>query len=246
MRLLRQRQLAGFTVQGQMPPHSDPKKDQRIIKTMPPAAQAATPPKGILKKSDSSSSKGMSVTFSGKKHIKKIPHINTMSEEEIEQIWYSHYDYDDIKASFEYTVFMMDAGEARTVENDDHTCRGLEMRTEEGAWSRFEHKRDAYNAVLDEQDRQWNDGEEDADQIAACCLEVTESAYKGAVERGMKDQHDIEDYIADMREQLKNGLNIFSDIAPAPSPCSTDAPVRTKQRSQNENVLGDADAPVGS
>jgi hypothetical protein len=168
---------------------------------MPPAK----PLKGALK-NKSSKPKGMSISFSGKKHIKKIPHLNTMNEEDIEQIWYSHYDYDDIKASFEYTVFMMDAGEAKTVENDEHTTRGLEMRTEEGAWARFEHKRDAYNAVLDEQDRQWNDGEDDPEQIAKLCLEVTESAAKGALERGLFDQEQAEKINKDFREQMLKDL----------------------------------------
>lgn len=161
--------------------------------------------KGILKNKNSKS-KGMNITFSGKKHIKKIPHLNTMSEDDIEQIWYSHYDYDDIKASFEYTVFMMDAGEAKTVENDEHTTRGLEMRTEEGAWARFEHKRDAYNAVLDEQDRQWNDGEDDPEQISACCLEVSTSAAKGALERGLGDQEASEKLNKSFREKMKKDL----------------------------------------
>lgn len=163
------------------------------------------PIKGVLKNKNSKP-KGMSISFSGKKHIKKIPHLNTMSEEDIEQIWYSHYDYDDIKASFEYTVFMMDAGEAKTVENDEHTTRGLEMRTEEGAWARFEHKRDAYNAVLDEQDRQWNDGEDDPEQIAALCLEVTESAAKGALERGLSDQEACEKINKSFRDKMMKEL----------------------------------------
>lgn len=160
--------------------------------------------RGILK-NKKSKPKGMSISFSGKKHIKKIPHLNTMTEEDIEHIWYSHYDYDDIKASFEYTVFMMDAGEAKTVENDEHTTRGLEMRTEEGAWARFEHKRDAYNAVLDEQDRQWNDGEDEPEQISASCLEVSVSAAKGALERGLGDEAASNELNKELRNQIKNG-----------------------------------------
>ena len=183
--------------------------------------------KGILK-NKKSKPKGMSISFSGKKHIKKIPHLNTMTEEDIESIWYSHYDYDDIKASFEYTVFMMDAGEAKTVENDEHTTRGLEMRTEEGAWARFEHKRDAYNAVLDEQDRQWNEGEDDPEQISACCLEVSASAAKGALERGLGDEKASNELNKELRKQIKNGtfacskageedgLKDVSSIAPPP------------------------------
>lgn len=193
------------------------------------------PVKGILK-NKSSKPKGMSISFSGKKHIKKIPHLNTMSEEDIEQIWYSHYDYDDIKASFEYTVFMMDAGEAKTVENDDHTTRGLEMRTEEGAWARFEHKRDAYNAVLDEQDRQWNDGEDDPEQIAALCLEVTESAAKGALERGLSDQEESDQLNKGFREKMKKPLagtgDVISDMpekAPSPSRLRTSSSGKIRQ-----------------
>jgi hypothetical protein len=170
--------------------------------------------KGILKK-PSSKKKGISISFSGKKHIKKIPHLNTLTEEDIEQIWYSHYDYDDIKASFEYTVFMMDAGEAKTVENDEHTTRGLEMRTEEGAWARFEHKRDAYNAVLDEQDRQWNDGEDSPELISEQCLQVTASAAKGALERGIADQEASEKLNKAFREKMmKSHLLPSLDDAP--------------------------------
>jgi len=178
--------------------------------------------KGVLKNKNSKP-KGLSISFSGKKHIKKIPHLNTMSEEDIEHIWYSHYEYDDIKASFEYTVFMMDAGESKTVENDEHTTRGLEMRTEEGAWARFEHKRDAYNAVLDEQDRQWNDGEDSPEQIGRQCLEVTESAAKGALERGLGDQDASEKLNKGLREKMKKQLaaveaggDVLSDLPTAP------------------------------
>ena len=193
---------------------------------MPPAPsnKKTGPVKGILKNKNSKP-KGMNISFSGKKHIKKIPHLNTMSEEDIEAIWYSHYDYDDIKASFEYTVFMMDAGEAKTVENDEHTTRGLEMRTEEGAWARFEHKRDAYNAVLDEQDRQWNDGEDDPEQIAALCLEVSESAAKGALERGLGDQDASEKINKSFREKIYKDLTAskgsMSDVPPPPTKLRT-------------------------
>ena len=198
---------------------------------MPPS----TPIKGVLKNKNSKS-KGMNISFSGKKHIKKIPHLNTMSEEDIEAIWYSHYDYDDIKASFEYTVFMMDAGEAKTVENDEHTTRGLEMRTEEGAWARFEHKRDAYNAVLDEQDRQWNDGEDDPEQIAALCLEVTESAAKGALERGLSDQDASEKINKSFREKMVNDLKSKSS-GDTLSDLPTSAPPPTKLRTTSSGKI---------
>lgn len=200
---------------------------------MPPATSntPGEPLKSVLKNKNSKS-KGMSISFSGKKHIKKIPHLNTMTEEDIEQIWYSHYDYDDIKASFEYTVFMMDAGEAKTVENDEHTTRGLEMRTEEGAWARFEHKRDAYNAVLDEQDRQWNDGEDDPELISQSCLEVSRSAAKGALERGLNDEKASNEINKEIRSTIKNGTFLqptSGEDGVSALPKITTAPARQKK-----------------
>ena len=70
-------------------------------------------------------------------------------------LWFAPEDYDEMKQSFEFTIFMMDAGCPEKVDdNETTTTRGLEKRTEEGQWRRYERKRDYYNKVLDEQERQ--------------------------------------------------------------------------------------------
>merc|ERR1712232_786927 len=118
----------------------------------------------------------------------------------IEDCWYSPEDYEEIKASFQYLVFMMDSGE-ETIDNNEETSRGLEFRTQEGAWERFEHERDAYNAVLDEQDRQWNRNCDDPIKIAELYQEVCVPCQNDASERGKKDEIDICDYLLDTREE---------------------------------------------
>ena len=95
------------------------------------------------------------IHFHHKKKTKRIPNIHSLPEDVLQDIWWAADDYDDMMRSFEYTVFMMEAGEAHVVDDgNEHCTRGLELRTEAGKWARFEHKRDCYNAVLDEQDRQ--------------------------------------------------------------------------------------------
>ena len=95
----------------------------------------------------------------------------------------------------------MENGEKLT--GDDHTSRGLEYRTQEGAWARYENKRDAYNAVLDEQDRQWKEDIDDWDKISAVYLEHSTKCLKAAYERGVKDQQDIAEYIQTVEKKIK-------------------------------------------
>jgi hypothetical protein len=73
---------------------------------------------------------------------------------------------------------------------DEHTSRGLEYRTQEGAWARYENKRDAYNSVLDEQDRQWKVDKDDDDKICEMYLKHSTKCADAAVGRALQDEHD--------------------------------------------------------
>ncbi|CAB9497937.1 expressed unknown protein [Seminavis robusta] len=169
-------------------------------------------PKAILKRPTTTNPKthNRKLTFHNKKKTKRIPNVASMPPEILEDIWWAAEDYDDIMRSFEYTVFMMEAGEAKAVEDDQHCTRGLELRTEAGKWARFEHKRDCYNAVLDEQDRQWNEGEDNQDKIANCCREVTAKTQRIACRKGMQDEKDIEKYVADTRKAIDSNQLLHS------------------------------------
>ena len=95
------------------------------------------------------------IHFHNKKKTKRIPNVASYPPELLGDIWWASEEYEDILRSFDYIVFMMEAGSGKVMdEGDEHCTRGLELRTEAGKWARFEHKRDCYNAVLDEQDRQ--------------------------------------------------------------------------------------------
>lgn len=119
--------------------------------------------------------------------IFEITHLDDIPDDEIAETWFDSNEYAEIKASYQLTIFMMESGEKLS---GDHTPRGLEYRTQEGAWARYENKRDAYNAVLDEQDRQWQRDQDDHDEIARIYLEHSSKCAKAAAQRARQDERD--------------------------------------------------------
>ena len=143
--------------------------------------------------SDSSLSEGLkksgpltkSFRFGEENEVFHITHLDDMTDEEIASIWYNAEEYSEIKSGYQMTIFMMESGE--DVDDDKHTSRGLEYRTQEGAWARYENKRDAYNAVLDEQDRQWKVDQDDFEKIRSIYLEHSSKCAEAAVRRASSD-----------------------------------------------------------
>lgn len=115
-----------------------------------------------------------------------IQHLDDIPEDEVQATWYDSNEYSEIKQSYQLTIFLMESGE--TLKNDEHSSRGLEYRTQEGAWARYENKRDAYNAVLDEQDRQWQRDQDDHDEIARIYIAHSSKCAEAALKRGLDDE----------------------------------------------------------
>jgi hypothetical protein len=110
------------------------------------------------------------------------------SYDEALEAWYQCGDYEAMKSGFEFTIFMMDAGCPEKVEDDEHTCRGLEKRCEEGQWKRHERKRHYYDVVLDEQERQWDHQEDDQEKISQLSVEVNAESLMEAYDFGVFDE----------------------------------------------------------
>lgn len=119
--------------------------------------------------------------------VHEIPHLDDMPDEEVDAVWYNSEEYSEIKSSYQITIMMMEGGE--TLDDSNHTSRGLEYRTQEGAWARYENKRDAYNAVLDEQDYQWKVDKDDEHKIRKIYLQHSKKCSDAAVVRGLQDEN---------------------------------------------------------
>lgn len=126
-----------------------------------------------------------SVHFVQENAIYLIPHLDDFSNEELSSLWYDSGDYMEMKNQYKETIFLMECG--KMMDEVEHTARGLEYRTQEGVWTRYENKRDAYNAVLDEQDLQWKLDSDDFEQIRKVYLEYSTKCTVAAVKIAEQD-----------------------------------------------------------
>jgi hypothetical protein len=110
---------------------------------------------------------GKSVTFSPDVMLYHVRHISDYSHEEIRTVWYDHVDLAAVKAECVSTVIMI--LEQQPLDPNTHCSRGLEYRMPEGMRRRHRNKLGARNAVLDEQDIQWERDENNVEVLAAVC-----------------------------------------------------------------------------
>lgn len=142
-----------------------------------------------------------SLRFSKHQDIFPIPHLDDLQDDEVAAIWYESGEYSDIKSAYQLTIFMIENGELK--ESDEHTGRGLEYRTQDGAWARYENKRDAYNAVLDEQDRQWKVDKDDFEAISSIYLVHSGKCAVAAAKRGSQDADEAKEICSDILKKRK-------------------------------------------
>jgi len=128
-----------------------------------------------------------------------------MEDEEVFSCWFDEEDYLMIKKRIKLAVMLMESGKA--AEGLDHTDRGLECRTAVGARERYRNRRKAVNAVLDEQDRQWDDNVDDDDQIAKLYLSHSAKSRVSAIIRGRQDQEFVKAHLRALRRARLSAAN---------------------------------------
>ena len=120
------------------------------------------------------STKRRAVTFHETVVVYGHIHINDMPQRIISRTWYNPQDLFRIKQEVMF--------ELANISKDDAllSChRGLEYRTLAGAEQRRRNKEQAWDAVLNEQDRQWNENIIDEESIARACRACS---YRSALE----------------------------------------------------------------
>lgn len=126
-----------------------------------------------------------SVCFSNKVKIFFVERLEDYTADEVASIWYDKYDFEKMKNEMMVIVHLMET--SALLPSQKASTRGLEHRTREGAWSKFQNKRNAYCAVLDEQDSQWKNIINDPDAIAQVYLEHTTLCQVAAIRIGRQD-----------------------------------------------------------
>jgi hypothetical protein len=133
-----------------------------------------------------------------------ITHVNDMNDEEYFAIWYEPSDYQRIKSEIFLILRKMMKGE-QIEENDRQTVRGLECRTAQGTNLRQQNKLKAMAAVLDEQDRQFDDEQSDK-LLAEAYRNATSHCQDEACALGLKDQAELQEELDTMRREPISSL----------------------------------------
>jgi hypothetical protein len=141
-------------------------------------------PRAALKK-ESLDESCRSVSFFHEGEVFYIPAIDDYTETERQMMWFKSYEYDQIKANNKILVKMMMTG--RYAEDHQYCYRGLEFKTVEGHRQRRNAKTIASLAIFSEQERQYDDGERDTEEIREVYQEISSQCHARAHKMALKD-----------------------------------------------------------
>jgi hypothetical protein len=173
-------------------------------------------------------------------------------------IWWSAREYTEIKKEYETVLYLMETGQP--VCEHEYSIRGLENRTEAGAWKLFEHQRNARNAVLIEQDQQRKKKNKNNKQFDSCYHDTIAKVYihqvqttrQQAIEQAAKDAAEVKEFYQQQQPQQKSDTeemtnnnhhesNSFDiEIGSLILPCSTTTQSPTKKKNENTKFTGRA------
>ena len=127
------------------------------------------------------------IRFHERVQFKTIRHVSEFLDDEIRNGWYDKDDFNRMSDEVSEIAKVVKNGE--TTMNGEVICtRGLEhIIEEELADYRAEKMIDSIDAVLDEQEEQWDEGKEEPESIAKLYAEYAEPLLTEAHEIGLKD-----------------------------------------------------------
>lgn len=140
--------------------------------------------------------------------------MSNYTDGEISDCWFSDEDLQQFRADVLHTVELISGdGEAQNLTERSSFCeRGIEHRTQEGIKKRIRNKILARDAVLLEQERQWEHNIHDEEAIADAYRKVSAHCLFEARMRGLKDHQDAT--LDDFSVSLQNPKKGYSECRP--------------------------------
>lgn len=144
--------------------------------------------------------KRLRVTFRPHVNVRPIRHINNMSEEVVEKVWFSRVNFEEMKKEYAQTVKMI-AYDIYKGDDEQHCARGLEYRLRPGALIRRANKLNGLEAVLNEQANQNRLGIINDERIAKAFRRENIRCRLSALQMGVRDE--VEAKIVHEEEEKK-------------------------------------------
>jgi hypothetical protein len=117
-----------------------------------------------------------------------IPHIDELTEEEIQDTWYTISEFAMFKSINRMLARKMKREEIDETSNEEYCFRGLRIRNKQGSGKRERLKEEAADVLFLEQNRQFYAGIKDPEKIRELMLSCTREAVEDAIALGKKDE----------------------------------------------------------
>ena len=132
------------------------------------------------------------VQFSPRVRALLVTSVADYTEHEIHACWFSREESIEIRKEAFDTIHRVSINESLLVQDDENSIclRGLEHYTEQGCIERRSNRRRTWNAVFDEQDRQYDAGECDEHRIADIYSKLTARSQLQACVIGLEDSQE--------------------------------------------------------
>jgi hypothetical protein len=129
------------------------------------------------------------VRFKTECMFRKTLSIHDYTPDEIRATWYATEDYQKIERQCQKEIRKINKG--GELRDKKYCSRGLEGQTDAGFASKMRNRMSSWNAVLDEQLLQWDQGVFDEDTIAEIYIRASSSCQMWANFVGQQDQKAI-------------------------------------------------------
>lgn len=133
------------------------------------------------------------VSFQNKVKVRFIESHREYTEEEVRRTWYQDEDYNRITRDCCKQIQKSEVG--KVLKADKYCSRGLESHTRLGSLCKKQNRRNGFEAVLREQNEQFQLGVVDDEAIACVYHNVTSSCQLWASAIGLRDQRAAAEYI---------------------------------------------------
>ena len=138
----------------------------------------------------SNSKSSRRVRFNETVFVRATLHVDDYTDEEYDAAWFNKQECAQIKEDYSKTVALVQTGIKLDEDDEEHCLRGLEPRTPRGYRRRRDNKYVGMCVVLDEQDRQIDQGEADDVAIREAFVAANCHCRNESYAAALKDQID--------------------------------------------------------
>jgi hypothetical protein len=129
------------------------------------------------------------IAFSQTVSVRTTLHVSNYTDDEFDACWYNDYEFDMIRKEMRYVLTLLKNGMLEQ-DTEQYCRRGLECHTPEVALQRLKNRTAVREAVLDEQDFQWEEGIWDPELFARACKAACPTSQANAHAIALEDQLD--------------------------------------------------------